>query len=263
MPDEAVLCEQAGAVVTLTLHRPDRRNALDDEVRAGLARALAHILHDPSVRVVVITGAGESFSTGADLRGMMDLKARHQSVAFRGYLEAGHALVKAIRELPKPVVAAVNGPAIDAGMNLALACDLRIASDRATFRQAFLEVGLHPDWGGTFSLPRLVGLGRALQMYLLGEPLGPEEAFRIGLVNRVVPHERLTAETETLAARLASAPPLPVALLKQALYQRLETQLDLMMDFEVAAQMKCFESKDCTEGLEAFLAGRPARFKGF
>jgi 2-(1,2-epoxy-1,2-dihydrophenyl)acetyl-CoA isomerase len=147
-------------------------------------------------------------------------------------------------------------------MNLALACDLRIASDRATFTQAFVLIGLHPDWGGTFFLPRLIGIGRAMEMFVMGESMNAAEAFRLGLVNSAVPHDQLTAETGKLAKRLAEAPPLPLALLKQALYERLETQLNLMMDFEVDAQTKCFESTDFAEGLQAFLEKRKPDFKG-
>ena len=170
--------------------------------------------------------------------------------------------MRKIRRLPKLVVACVNGPAAGAGMNLALACDLRIASESATFTQAFLRIGLHPDWGGTFLLPRLIGIGRAIEMFILGEPLNAAEAHRLGLVNFLAPPDQLAGETRKLSERLAAAPALPVALLKQALYERLETKLDLMMQHEVDAQMKCFDSEDFSEGLRAFLEKRRPNFKG-
>src|SRR6266571_2837370 len=252
MNDGAVVFAQEGPVATLTLNRPERLNALDDTIRDGLAEALSILSHEPSIRVGVITGTGRGFCAGGDIHKMMELKGGHQSAAFRRYLEAGNELIKKIRRLPKPVLASVNGPAAGAGMNLALACDLRIASDQATFTQAFVRVGLHPDWGGTFFLPRLVGIGRALEMFALGDPVNAAEAHRVGVVNCVVPHDRLQEETRNLALRLAETPPIPVAQLKQALYERLETELGVMMEHEVSAQMKCFDSEDFREGLQAF-----------
>ena len=139
---------------------------------------------------------------------------------------------------------------------------MRIASESATFTQAFLRIGLHPDWGGTFLLPRLIGIGRAIEMFALGEPLSAAEAHRLGLVNFLAPHDQLAGETQKLSERLAAAPALPIALLKQALYERLETKLDLMMQHEVDAQMKCFDSEDFPEGLRAFLEKRRANFRG-
>lgn len=262
MVDEPVLLHQEGSIATLTMNRPEKLNALDEELRAGLVEKFARVARETSVRVVVLTGAGRGFSTGGDIRKMAELKKSHQSVAFRSFLEGGHELVRSIRSLPKPVLASVNGPAAGAGMNLALACDLRIASDQATFAEAFVRVGLHPDWGGTFFLPRMVGTGRAIEMFFLGEPVCAAEAKQLGMVNAVVPHDRLSEETRKLAERLAQAPALPIGLLKQALYERLETQLDSMMEHEVEAQMKCFESDDFEEGLKAFLEKRKPKFKG-
>src|SRR6266404_1651689 len=182
MPHEAVLLTQDGPIATVLLNRPEKLNALDDSELRGLAEAVAAIAHEPSIRATVITGAGRGFCAGGDIETMRDLKTNHHSATFRAYLEAGNNLVHAIRRLPIPVVASVNGPAAGAGLSLALACDLRIASDRATFVQAFLQIGLHPDWGGGFFLPRQVGMGRALEMFFLGEPVNAAEAQRIGLV---------------------------------------------------------------------------------
>ena len=201
MADETVLLTQAESVATLTLNRPESLNALDEGLRAGLVEKLDHVSRDVSVRVVVITGAGRGFCAGGDIRKMAELKNSHQSAAFRAFLEGGHELVRSIRSLPKPVVASVNGPAAGAGMNLALACDLRIASDQATFSQAFVRIGLHPDWGGTFFLTRLIGTGRALEMFLLGDPVCAEEAKRLGLVNFVAPHDQLAEETRKQIGR--------------------------------------------------------------
>ncbi len=262
MANESVVFSQDGPVATLLLNRPEKLNALDEGMREGLSAALSTLAHDPVLRVGIITGAGRAFCAGGDIDRMRELKETHQSATFRRYIEAGHELVRKIRRLPKLVVACVNGPAAGAGMNLALACDLRIASESATFTQAFLRIGLHPDWGGTFLLPRLIGIGRAIEMFILGEPLNAAEAHRLGLVNFLAPPDQLGGETMKLSERLAAAPALPVALLKQALYERLETKLDLMMQHEVDAQMKCFDSEDFTEGLRAFLEKRSANFKG-
>lgn len=262
MPDERVVVTQKGGVATLLLNRPEKLNALDERMHEGLLRALSTVERDPSVRVVVITGAGRGFCAGGDIQTMVELKNNHQSAEFRQYLEAGRELALKIRRLPKPVVASVNGAAAGAGMNLALACDLRISSDQASFIQAFVRIGLHPDWGGTFFLPRLIGPGRALEMFFLGESVNAEEAHRLGVVNFLVPHDQLGEETRKLTERLAQAPPLPLSLAKQAIYERLETQLDLMMAFEVEAQMKCFDSEDFMEGLRAYLEKRKPNFRG-
>ena len=262
MANETVLLSQQGSVATLTLNRPECLNALNESLCAGLKDKLDAVSRDPSVRAVVITGAGSGFCSGGDIKMLAELRKSHHSVAFRDFLEAGHRLVRDIRSLPMPVVASINGPAVGGGMNLALSCDLRIASDRAIFSQAFVNIGLHPDWGGTFFVPRLLGTGRATEMLFLGDPVGAKEARSLGLVNSVVPHEELANETRQLAERLAAGPALPLGLLKQALYERLETQLDSMMEHEVGAQMKCFESDDFEEGLNAFLEKRKPRFKG-
>ncbi|MGE5325818.1 MAG: enoyl-CoA hydratase/isomerase family protein [Deltaproteobacteria bacterium] len=262
MPDDTVLLKLDGPLATLTLNRPGSLNALNDDLRAGLACGLETISRDASVRVAILTGAGRGFCSGGDLKFLEELRKNHQSMAFRDFLEAGHRVVRSLRSLPKPVIASINGPAFGGGMNLALACDLRIASDRATFSQAFVKVGLHPDWGGTFLLPRLAGTGRAMEMFYLGDSIDAAEALRLGLVNFVVSHEKLVAETQSLAERLAAGPALSLGLMKQAMYERLETQLDSMMEHEVEAQMKCFESRDFEEGLRAFLEKRKPKFGG-
>jgi len=262
MPNDAVLVQADGPIGTILLNRAEKLNALDEATQCGLADALAAVAHDASIRVAVITGSGRAFCAGGDIQTMAALKTEHHSATFRARLEAGNEIVRAIRRMPKPVVASVNGPAAGAGVSLAMACDLRIASDSATFTQAFVKIGLHPDWGGTFFLPRLVGAGRAIEMFFLGEPVDAAEAQRIGLVNFVTPQDQLAAETRKLAERLAAQPPLSLSLLKEALYERYKTQLDSMMAYEVGAQMKCFDSEEFTEGLRAFLEKRQAKFEG-
>jgi 2-(1,2-epoxy-1,2-dihydrophenyl)acetyl-CoA isomerase len=262
MPDEPVLMTQEGGVATLTLNRPKKLNPLDEGMRAGLSQALETIARESSIRAAVITGAGRAFCGGGDIGAMMELKTHFQSTRLRSFLEAGHELVQQMRRLPKPIIASLNGPAAGAGTNLALACDLRIASDRASFAQSFIKLGLHPDWGGTYFLPRFVGVGRAVEMFFLGEAVDAAEAHRLGLLSFVVPHDRLAEETRRLAERLAAAPPLPMALIKESLYARQRTELELVMRHEVESQMKCFETEDCTEGLKAFLEKREPQFRG-
>jgi 2-(1,2-epoxy-1,2-dihydrophenyl)acetyl-CoA isomerase len=262
MAENAVLLRRAGAVATIVLNRPEKLNAVDESIRSGLAAALDTVDRDVEVRVAVITGAGRGFCAGGDIEKMVELKQGFHSASFREYLAAGHAVVRRIRQIPKPIIASINGPAAGAGMNLALACDLRIASDQATFTQAFSRLGLHPDWGGTFSLPRLVGLGKALEIFWLNDAMTAEEAQRVGLVNFVVEHESLEKATERLAERLAQAPPLPMAMLKQGLYERIHTEIERVMGQELEAQMKCFVSKDFEEGLRAFVEQRPPKFTG-
>src|SRR5919198_1358262 len=211
MTNESVVFSREGPVATLLLNRPEKLNALDEGLREGLSAALSTLAHDPNIRVGIITGAGRGFCAGGDIDRMRELKDSHQSATFRRNLEAGQELVRKIRRLPKLVVACVNGPAAGAGMNLALACDLRIASESATFTQAFLRIGLHPDFGGTFLLPRLIGIGRAIEMFALAEPVNAVDAYRLGLVNFLVPHDQLAAETRKLSERLAAAPAAPVA----------------------------------------------------
>ena len=262
MPEDAVLVRRHDGVATLVLNRPEKLNAINDNLIEGLMNALDSVERDREIRVAVITGSGRGFCAGGDIEHMIELKTGFHSAAFRGFLEAGHALVRKLRTLPKPVVASVNGPAAGGGVSLVLACDLCIASEQATFTQASIKLGLHPDWGVSFTLPRLVGMGRALEMFWLSEPVRAEEAKRLGVINFLVPHESLADETAELAARLAAAPPLPMALMKQAFYERIHTELERVMDHELQAQMKCFASEDFSEGLRAFSEKREPKFKG-
>ncbi len=251
-----------GDVVALTLNRPDRLNALNVELAAALVDALHRAGADAGVRCVVLTGAGRAFCAGGDLALLRDARRRDAGHELEGLLRAGHETVLAIADMPKPVLAAVNGPAAGAGMNLALACDLRIASDQASFGQNFAKVGLFPDFGGTWLLPRLVGAARAAEMFYTGEMISAAEAERIGAVNRVVPHDRLAGETRALAARLAAAPPLAVRAVKQTLFGACRAELVRALDAEISQQVKCFLSEDCAEGLNAFFEKRAPRFRG-
>src|SRR5947207_3920253 len=178
-------------IVTITLNRPDKLNALVGHMRRDLAEALEQAGADRQVRVVIITGAGRGFCAGGDLERAAELMEQNDSEEFFRLLGAARRVVTAIRQMTKPVIASVNGIAAGAGCNLALACDLRIAASSATFTQSFVKIGFHPDWGGTYFLPRLVTANKACEMFFLGDPVDATEALRLGLVNWIVPDEDL------------------------------------------------------------------------
>ena len=262
MTYEHIAVAEDNGIVTITLNRPDKLNAFIGHMRRDLAEALEHAGSDRSVRAVVITGAGRAFCAGGDVRFMAELMERKDSEEFARILGAGRRVILAIRQMTKPVVAAVNGPASGAGANLAFACDLRIASTDATFSQSFLKVGLHPDWGGTFFLPRLVTPNKACEMFFLGEVIDAVEALRLGIVNQVVAPEELETATMQLAERLRAAPPIALAAAKQAVYASDAASLEEMLRYETEAQLRCFESDDGHEGVHAFLEKREPHFTG-
>jgi enoyl-CoA hydratase/carnithine racemase len=257
-----ILVEIDGPIGRVTLNRPDKLNAFVGDMRDRIGEVLETLGGDDGVRVVVITGAGRAFCAGADVRYMTDMVEGERFDEARALVEAGRRVTLAITRMPKPVIAALNGPAAGGGANLALACDLRIASERASIGQTFNRIGLHPDWGGTWFLPRLVGPARAAELVFLADMVDAAEAERIGLVNRVVPHERLEAEVDEVARRLADKPSLPIRLSKEALRRSWGATLDEMLDFEVRAQEACFRSGDAIEGVRAFVEKRPPRFGG-
>jgi 2-(1,2-epoxy-1,2-dihydrophenyl)acetyl-CoA isomerase len=259
---EHILVSRADGVGTVTINRPDKLNAFCGSMRQDLAAAVRELAEDPVVRVLVITGAGRAFCAGADIGYMKDLLERGDTENFTALVEAGRAVVTVIRETPKPVIASVNGAAAGGGANLALACDLRIASDRASIGQTFSRIGLHPDWGATYFLPRLVGTSRAFELFAGGDMVGAEDALRLGLFNRVVPHERLATETRALASELAGKPPLALALAKKAVYASESHSLSQMLDLELEHQLRCFASRDAREGFAAFLEKRSPSFQG-
>src|SRR5918997_3253015 len=193
-------------IAWITLNRPEKLNALAGHMRRDLGAALERAGQDGAVRSVVLRGAGRAFCAGADVGYMAELMRRDDAEEFARLLGAGRRVIHAIRQMTKPVLASVNGAAYGAGFNLALACDIRIASESAAFSQSFVKVGLHPDWGGTYFLPRVVPSNLACEMFFLGDAINAERAAQLGIVNRVVPDEVLQAETRRLAERLRDAP---------------------------------------------------------
>jgi 2-(1,2-epoxy-1,2-dihydrophenyl)acetyl-CoA isomerase len=258
--NDLVILAEADGVATLLLNRPEKLNAFDIPMSEQLADAL-EAAEARGARALVVTGAGRAFSAGGDIRFMVDLKERESGYeGLAPLVEGGGNAVARLAALPFPTIAAVNGPAAGGGLNLALACDLVVASDRATFGQTFVRIGLHVDWGGSYFLPRRVGLAKALELCWTGHMIDTREALRIGLVDRVVPHEDFTEEVKALATGLASAPQASVRLAKQSLRAGLTRTLAQCLAAETEAQAECWASPDSAEGIRAFVEKRKATF---
>ena len=254
---EHIRLEFAGRLATITIDRPDVRNAIDRQTADEMSAALKEIRAAEEVGVVVITGGGERvFVSGADIK---DLKSR----TYRSGLEGcNNALFEAIENLDRPVVAAINGHALGGGLELALACDIRVAVDSARFGFPEVGLGIMPGAGGTQRLPRVVGLGRAKEMILTGELIDAAEAHRIGLVNRVVPRAAFAAAVQALADTLLTRGPMALRLAKLALNMAGNAPAAAGFQFEILAQSVLFETEDKSEGIDAFLEKRAPEFKG-
>jgi 2-(1,2-epoxy-1,2-dihydrophenyl)acetyl-CoA isomerase len=257
-----LLEERSGAVLTLRMNRPEKLNALNVELGRALVHSILHAGQDPAVRAIVITGAGRAFSAGGDIGLLRDLRMRNAAKELEVLLVAGKDICLAIATMPKPVIAAVNGPAAGGGMNLALAADMRIASDQARFAESFAQIGLYPDFGGTYFLPRIVGHALASELFYTAEILNAEDALRMGIVNHVYPAAQFEEETRKLAERMASAAPLPFRDAKHAALGNERKALEAALDEEIRLQIHCFHSEDCLEGLNAFIEKREPNFRG-
>jgi 2-(1,2-epoxy-1,2-dihydrophenyl)acetyl-CoA isomerase len=256
---DTVLRSTADAVLTITLNRPDALNSFTVEMKEALLAALKDAARDKEVRAIVLTGAGRAFSAGQDLK---ERQAPGVSALGTELRVRYNPIILAMRRLEKPIVGAINGVAAGAGISIAMACDIVIASDKASFIEAFTRVGLVPDTGSTWFLPRLVGAARAAEMMLTAEPVDATTAERIGLVNRVVPADQLMQEATALATKLAQAAPIALALTKRALNRAYEMNLEEALDFEAQLQTIAGRSKDHVEGVAAFVEKRPAKFRG-
>lgn len=243
-----VLVEIEAGIATVTLNRPEKLNALDRDLCADLLEALRMLAASDAVRVILITGAGRGFCAGADLGVLAEDGA--------ALVAAGKEVALTIRSAPKPVLAVVNGAAAGGGANLALACDYRLASDQASIGQVFHTLGLCPDWGGSFFLPRLVGVSKALELVWSARMVPAAEALALGLFDRVIPHDRLAAEARALAALWASQPPLAVRKAKEALYQSEASSLAAMLDLEIRQQHELFATPEARERIGKSLAAR-------
>jgi len=260
MGDATVLVDQLDGIATVTLNRPEARNALSLEMLEALVAALHRLDGDTSVRVVVVRGAGEHFCAGGDVK----LTQAHRPTAaeVQARVESMNGAVQALASFRTPTIAMVDGFAVGAGCNLALACDLVVASDRARFSEIFARIGLIPDGGGTYFLPRRVGLARAKELVFTTDMIEAREAERIGLINRVVPAGVLADETQALARRIAAGPPRALAMAKSLLNRSLQVDLDTSLAWEALGQGLMATSEDHREGLAAFFEKRPPRFGG-
>jgi len=260
--NRAVLEKREGRVATLILNRPERMNALNADLVLALNDALIRVEADPEINVVVLAGAGRAFCAGGDL-GVIGKGRQENNVAeLQPILRSGMQAVLKIRTMRQPVIAAVHGAAAGAGMNIALAADICVASDDAMFGQNFAKVGLFPDYGGTFFLPQLVGPAKAAELFYTGEMINAAEALRIGIVNRVVPLAQLETEAHALAHKIANGPAIAIRAIKEVLFSRDKDKLTELLDLEVEQQMKCFYSEDCSEGIRAFFEKRAPKFRG-
>jgi enoyl-CoA hydratase/carnithine racemase len=261
MSEEHILYEIDGNVAVITLNRPKAKNAFSTKMillwREYLERAKA----DDTVRVIVVTGKGDTFCSGGDIREMAEGKLR--SWDMKRYLWEGvHRIVLTLEDLDKPVIAAINGAAMGAGLDMAIMCDLRICSDHARLAESYITMGLVPGDGGAYFLPRLAGTAKALEMLLTGDVITAEEALQLGIVNRVVPHDSLMEETMKLAKKIAGRPPLAIRMMKRAVYQAQTSTLRAHLDY-ISSQLSLLsETEDHIEAATAFLEKRKPVFKG-
>jgi enoyl-CoA hydratase/carnithine racemase len=263
MTYKCLLYEAKDGIATLTLNRPERMNALGDTLREDFLDAITRTAADPDVRVMIVTGAGKAFCAGGDVKAMNEAKeAGRERPLLDKIAPSRDRTLLAMRDAPQPIIAAVNGAAAGAGMNLALGCDLRLASSAAKFAQAFVKRGLHPDWGGTYFLPRAVGTATAAELIFTGDVIDAAEALRIGLVSRVLPPEELMPATLELARKIASGPPIAIRLAKRAIYRNAGSDLRSALEFETFAQNACFDTEDAREGIRAFVDKRAPVFRG-
>lgn len=260
---ESLLYELRDKVALITFNRPQRMNAMGAALKEDLVEALLRAEADPDVRVIVLTGAGTAFCAGGDVKEMSEARASGATRSAREKIQPSRdASLLSIHEASKPVIAAVNGAAAGAGMNLALAADIRMASTTARFSQAFVKRGLPPDTGATYLLPRIVGLAKACELAWTGDTIDADEALRLGIVARVVPPDELLPASLALANRIAEGPPVAIRLAKQALYQSAGGTLRDALAREAFNLNHCMETEDAAEGLQAFLEKRAPVFVG-
>jgi 2-(1,2-epoxy-1,2-dihydrophenyl)acetyl-CoA isomerase len=263
MSYKCLIYDEQEGIATLTMNRPERLNALGDTLRQDLHDAIVRASAESAIRVIILTGAGRGFCSGGDVKAMNEAKESGQSQALLDKIApARDQTILAMRDAPKPIIAAVNGPAAGAGMNIALACDIRIASTTARFGETFVKRGLHVDWGGTYFLPRLVGMAKACELIFTGEVIDAPEALKLGLVSSVVAPEALMPTVQELARKIAAGPPIAIRLAKRALYRSQDSDLRAALEFETYAQNICRDTEDAREGIRAFVDKRAPLFQG-
>lgn len=261
MEEGDLIYRTEGNIASIVLNRPEEKNAFSNAMIDLWQEALEAARADSSVRVVILTGNGDTFCSGGNIRDMADGKL--VSWDMKNFLWEGvHRIVLAMEDLDKPVIAAINGAAMGAGLDMALMCDMRLCSDRARLCESYILMGLVPGDGGAFFLPRLVGVAKAMELLLTGEVIDPQEALRIGLVNRVVPHESLLEQATKLALKIASQPPQAVRMMKRAVHQSLTSPLRAHLDY-ISSQLSLLsETEDHREAARSFLEKRKPVFTG-
>jgi 2-(1,2-epoxy-1,2-dihydrophenyl)acetyl-CoA isomerase len=258
---QTLIVEKTGAVATITMHRPEARNALDITMRQELLLALDEIERDEGARVLVLTGAGGNFCAGGDVKAMRD--GTYTAATARERVDMLNRFIVRFVAFPRPTIAMVDGFAVGAGCNLALCCDLVVASERARFGEVFAKIGLVPDGGGTYLLSRVVGLARAKELIFTADIIDAAEALRLGMVNRVVPSADLQTATRALAEKIAAGPPLALRMAKDLVNRAAaSSDLETALNLEALSQGVAITSDDHREGVAAFFEKRPPRFTG-
>lgn len=255
-----ILFEIDEHVANITLNRPETMNALAGDMRQLLLQGLESYATDPNVRCIVITGAGKAFCAGGDISAMARRQEENTTNAMGSSLEVVEKIVLLLRRMPQPVIAAINGPAAGGGMNMALACDIRLGCEKTLFSESFVKIGLIPDWGGFNSLTRLVGPSKAMELMMTGDRIKSEEAFRLGLLNQVFPSNSFKEQVKAFAQKLANGPPQTLAIIKQGIYKLANGSLEDALQFEAQNQSILFLSDDAREGMRAFIEKRPPKF---
>ncbi len=259
-PSEKLLVTLENGIKRITINRPERRNSVDTETTVLLHEEIQRSAEDAS-RVLILTGAGDAFCAGADLQATSEADIKNFDVTSALRSRTNPTIV-AMRRLSKPIIARVHGPAVGVGCNYALACDMIIASDQAKFGQVFVKIGLMPDGGSTYFLPRIVGYAKAFELMATGELISAQDALALGIINRVVAVEELDQTVDGLAARLAAAPGIALAKIKEGLNHGETGDLQSSLEFEAVNQQACFHSDDFVEGVKAFLEKRKPNFQG-
>ena len=258
-----IIFKKEDGVATIMLNRPESLNALGGTMREDIIDAIQDVKGDKTIGALVITGAGRAFCAGGNIKEMEKMSLEVSLVDRRDFVRSiSHRIITELRCLEKPVIASINGHAIGAGCNIALACDMRISSEKAKFGVSFINMGLVSDYGGLYFLPRLVGAAKALELYFTGDIIDANEAFRIGMVNQIVPPDELEKATYELAGKIAKKAPIALGMIKEILYKGLNMDLATELDMEANAQSICLKTEDHREGVRAFLEKRAPVFKG-
>ncbi len=261
MKEPHVLYEVKGHIAVITLNRPEAKNAFSPEMIRLWREYLEKAKQDDAIRAIIVTGNGDTFCSGGDIRDMAEGKLKSWDMK-RFLWDGVHRIVLTLEDLDKPVIAAINGAAMGAGMDMAIMCDLRVCSEKAKLAESYIMMGLVPGDGGAYFLPRVAGLPKALELLLTGDVINAEEALRLGIVNKVVSHDRLMSETMKLAEKIAARPPLAIRMTKRAVYQGLTNTLRSHLDY-ISSQISLLsETKDHQEAARSFLEKRKPKFEG-